>query len=130
MVLKYRVVEALGVHENRPENGVRGLQKVHVAGGRHRDVQLIPQFHNAPVQRTHLVHGGQAALPHQEGVVPRRLDFQIIIKPGHLLQLFLTCAVHQRPIKLAGFAGAAYDNTLPIFLNQAPGNAGSPVEIM
>ena len=103
---------------------------MNVAGGDDRLIQLLAQPDDRAVifpQRFFVRH---LTVSHHEQVVVNRLDFQIIVEPGDLFQRRPRLAAGHRTVQLARFTGAAEQQALAIFDENAFRNARLLVEII
>ena len=66
----------------------------------------------------------EAVVPDQIVVVARRLDFQIIVIGGNLLQFFVRSAGQDGPVQFPCRAGRAHDDAFPVLVQQALGQPG------
>ena len=128
--LQIGVAVALAGLDDGAEDGVLGIQEMHVAGGHHRQAQFFAQAHDAAVVFPQGLLVGHLAFPDQEGVVAQGLDLQVVVEPGDFGQLFIAGAVHHGAVQFARFAGGAHDDALAVFLQHGPGNVGLAAEIL
>ena len=124
------VLKALGVHEDRAEDGIPRLLEVHVAGGHHRDTQPVAELHDLAVQLLQRFIVRHRALPDQEGVVAGGLDFEVIVELRDALEVFIRLSLQHRAEKLARLAGAADDEPLPVFFDHRARKPGRPSEVV
>ena len=125
-----RVLKALGGQENVAVHLVLRVQEVDVPGGAHRLAQLLPQPDHGPVEVTKLLLRLHHALAEHEHVVADGLDLQVIVPGGDPLQLLPALALHHRLEQLAGLAGRADDESLPVFVDEGLGHDGVPLEML
>ena len=123
------VVKAAAAHDDPAEVRVLGVFKVDVAGGHHRLVQLFANAHNGAVVLPQALHVG-VAVAHHEHVVAQGLDFQVVVVGGDFAQVVEGLPLHHGPEQLAGLAGAAHQQALPVLVQQALGGAGIAVEVV
>ena len=123
------VVKAAAAHDDPAEVRVLGVFEMDVAGGHHRLVQLLANAHNGAVVLPQALHVG-VAVAHHEHVVAQGLDFQVVVVGGDFAQVVEGLPLHHGPEQLAGLAGAAHQQALPVLVQQALGGAGIAVEVV
>ena len=92
---------------------------MHVSGGAHRDVQLLAQLDDFAVQLAQPLVVGHRALAHEELVVADGLHLEIVVEFRDFLQRLVALSRQHGAEQLAGFAGAAHDQSLAIALDDA-----------
>ena len=107
--LVVRVGEPLPRHKDPAIHLVLRIHEVDVAGGAHRDVQLLAQADDGAVELLQLLLILGNPLPHHKGVVAKRLDLQKIVEPGDVAQLAPWLAVQDGPEQFPLLTGAADD---------------------
>ena len=116
--LLIRVLEPLSGHDNPAVDLVRRIQKMHVAGGHHGLVELLTQPHDPAVNVLDVLHGSDILntirIDHEQ-VVARGLNLQIIVKIDDPGDLRIGLFIQEGPIEFPRFAGAAQNQSLPIF---------------
>ena len=124
------VLKALTGHEDFPKNGVGGVQKVDVAGGNHWLVQGFAQVHHRAVVIPDDILIFHPSGAHQIGVVPHRLDFQVIVVGCDFHQLFPGHPADDGLVQFPGFAGAAQQQPFPVLIQHRLGNPRLFIEIV
>ena len=79
------ILEALHILYDCPENGILGIQKMHVAGGTDRDAQFLANLNDSAIEIAQLLLIIRFPLADQKGVIADRLNFKIIVKACNAL---------------------------------------------
>ena len=115
--------------DDRPADGILRIQKMHVTGRNHRDAQFIAQGDNHSVQFPQFLLRGSLSFPDQERVVPDRLNLQIVVEGGNLLQPLVILPRQHRTEQFPRLARAADNQSFPVFPDQEAGHMRHPLEI-
>ena len=86
--LQIRILVALTCLQNRTQLCILRIKEMHVAGCHSQLAQALAQLIDFAVMLAQILFGA-IVFPHQELVIARRLDFQIIIEAGDFLQLLI-----------------------------------------
>ncbi len=105
------------------------VEEVHVRGRDDRLIQLPAEVEDRAVVVLQHALVLYAAVFDEKAVVCDRLDLEIVVKRGDLLQFLLACAVHNRAVELAHAAGRADEDALAVLQQQALRHAGRAVEV-
>ena len=105
---------------------------MHITGRYHRLMKLFTQLNHLFIQSNQILL--RVNIPvlircNHKFVVSDRLYLEIVIETHNPCNLFVTLSIQKRPEKLTRLTGAAYDQSLPVFFNQALGNQRSLVKI-
>ena len=106
------------------------LLKMHVAGGADGLVQLLAQLDDGAVEVPQFLFGSHIPIAQHEHIIADGLDLQIIVKRGDPPQFRPVLVIRHRPEELAGFAGRADEQPLPVRHQFRLGNDGHPLEIL
>ena len=87
---------------------------MHVAGGADRNAQFVAQRYDLSVVFLQLFDVGSCAVSNHKGVVPCRLDFQVIIKLCQLDNFFMRSLVYKRLEEFTSLAGAAENQAFTV----------------
>ena len=121
--------ELLGRQQDMPVHFVLRLPEMDVTGGADGFSQLLAEADDDAVEFPQVLLASCLAVAEHEGVVAQGLNFQIVIKRGDALQFVPILVVHHSLEQLAGFAGGADDQALPMGHQLAFGDGGHPLEI-
>ena len=124
-----RVGELLGRLEDAAVLLVLGVEEVDVGGGHHGFSHGAAQVQDAAVEVLQDLHGADAALVHEEAVVGKGLDLEIVIEGRDFPELRVALAPHHGAVELAHAAGRAHEETLAAAEQEALGDARGAVEI-
>ena len=124
------VVKALTGLNDRPVNGVVGVEEMHVSRSDYRQPQFLAQLDDGAVQIPQTLIILDLSFTHQESVIADGLNLQIIIEAGDLLQLFPAFSGKHGTEEFAGFAGAAENQPFPVLFNDRSGHMGLPAEVL
>ena len=122
--------ELLAGQENTAVRLVLRLLEVNVAGGADGLSQLPAQADDGAVEFPQLLLGPDVAVAEHEQVVADGLDLQIVIEGGDALELGPVLVVLHRLEQLAGLAGRADDEPLPMGHQLGFGDDGHPLEVL
>ena len=92
---------------------------MHVTGSHDRLVELFTKAHDLPVQIHDIFHGinrSYLVTFYHKGIVPKWLDFQIIIEIHNLRNRLIRLSIQKCPVKLPGFTGASHDQSFPVLI--------------
>jgi hypothetical protein len=117
--LPVRVGELFRGQQDVPVDLVLGLEKMRVAGGRHRLAEGPAQRQDAAVIVPQGLRIGRPAFVQQETVVADRHDFQKIIEGGQAPQLPLAPGADDGVEDLAGLTGGPDEQSLPVLHKKA-----------
>ncbi len=106
------------------------VQEVDVAGGAHRLVQGLAQRHDGAVEVPQLLLALHHTLAQHVHVVADGLDLQVVVPGGDAHQFIPVLALHNGPEQLAGLAGGADDQPLPVLIDEALGHDGKALEML
>ena len=112
-----------------PVHFVLRLPEMDVAGGADGFPQLLAEADDDTVEFPQVFLAPCLAVAEHEGVVAQGLNFQIIVKGRDALQFVPILVIHHSLEQLAGFAGGADDQALPMGHQLAFGDGGHPLEI-
>ena len=98
---------------------VLGIEKMHVACGDDRLIELTADIEYAAVIVLQNAYVADNAVINKESVIAERLNFKIIVKRRYALELGVARAVHHSAVKLAHTAGGAYQQPLAVLYQQA-----------
>ena len=121
--------ELLGRQQDVPVHLVLRLPEMDVAGGADGFPQLLAEADDDTVEFPQVLLAPCLAVAEHEGVVAQGLNFQIVVKGRDALQLVPVLVIHHRLEQLAGLAGGADDQALPMGHQLAFGDGGHPLEI-
>ncbi len=124
--LELGVLKALAGHEDFPVYLIFRVEEVGVARRDGHLAQLVADAQDRAVDVPQAFIVGDVALADEKAVVRQRLDFQIVVVIGNLLQFFIgQLFLHHRADQFAGFAGRAEDEPFAVLVQDGPGNAGT-----
>ena len=106
--------ELLGRQQDVPVHLVLRLPEMDVAGGADRLVQFLSQPDDGAVELPQILLAPGVAVAEHESVVAQGLNFQIVVKGRDALQFVPILVIHHSLEQLAGFAGGADDQALPM----------------
>ena len=109
------VGEALARHDDLAEVRVLGVFEMDIAGGHHGLVQLLADLDDGAVVLPQALDV-RVAVAHHEHVVADGLDLQVVVVAGDLAQVVEGLPLDHGPEELAGLAGAADEQALPVFV--------------
>ena len=124
------ILEAHAGHQNLPELGVFFLQKMHITGGDHGLIKVLTQFEDCNVKILQLLDILDLALPQHKQIVAEWLYLQIVVKGSDPAKFRPLLPFPNGVEQLAGFAGGADQQPLPVLHQQTFGDAGLFVEIL
>ena len=90
---------------------------MHITGSHHGLVELLAQFHDLLVDRNQIFIGSHRGIfiPDQEGIIPKRLDFQIIVEFHQPCNFLLRSRVQNGPVKFSRLTGGTDQQSIPVF---------------
>ena len=121
--------ELLGRQQDVPVHFVLRLPEMDVTGGADGFPQFLAEADDDAVEFPQVLLASCLAVAEHEGVVAQGLDFQIIVEGRDALQLVPVLVIHHSLEQLAGLAGGADDQALPMGHQLAFGDGGHPLEI-
>ena len=121
--LHIRVLKAFAGHNNGAELGVFFIKKMYIAGSYGQLAQLVADGENFAVNIVQILFFPDLLMnffigTQHKSIVAVRLNFQIIIKVGDFLQLFVAFAVENSLVQLALLAGGADNNAVPVLFQR------------
>ena len=131
--LVIRIFKSPAGHDDTPVDLVLRIQKMYIAGSHHRLVELFPQLHDTAVHILDIFYRMDTPDPlgcNHEFIVPRGLDFQIVIKVHNPCNGDFALFIQQGPVQFPGFAGTAQKQPVSVFHNQALGDPGMAVAVI
>ena len=121
--------ELLGRQQDMPVHLVLRLPEMDVTGGADGFPQLLAEADDDTVEFPQVLLASCLAVAEHEGVVAQGLNFQIVVKGCNALQFVPILVIHHSLEQLAGFAGGADDQALPMGHQLAFWDGGHPLEI-
>ena len=106
---------------------------MNVTGSNNRLVKLFTKLYNLFVDLNQILFRMNRVILfilHHEHIVPKGLDFQIIIKAYQSCDFLLRCIAQKSLVKLTSLAGTSNKKSLPMCLKHALWHTGSVVKIL
>ena len=126
--LLVRIRKALARHNDPAVNLILRVKKMNVAGGNHRLAEFLTQSNDPPIHIHHILHavdGRHLIRFDHELVVPKRLDFQVIIKVDKPCDLCFRLPLNNSPVQLSCLAGTSQNKPLSVLHQKALRHTGT-----